>query len=104
MMTKIPLILAMAGTGAVFLYLYSQKSAPMKYPLTRNGDKAVNRSSDYATDYTDFQHSWNGDDLSKIGKNSKGITYWLNGKKVFAPYGANGKPDYSRITPIRQVI
>lgn len=29
-----------------------------------------------------------------------GITYYLNGRKVFAPYGVNGKPDYTQIRPV----
>lgn len=102
---KAHLILALAGTGAVFYYLYSQQSKPVGEPQSRNGDRAGNRSSDFNTsNYAHFNHSWNGNDVTKIGRNTKGITYWLNGKKVFAPYGANGKPDYSRITPIRQVV
>ena len=33
-------------------------------------------------------------------RRATGITYYLNGRKVFAPYGANGKPDYSRMRPV----
>ena len=69
----------------------------------RNGDKMPSRD-DYSKDFKSFNTSWNGDDISKIGKNSKGVTYWLNGKKVFAPYGANGQPDYSQIKPVSKLM
>ena len=101
---KASLVLALAGTAVVFLYLHSQNTKRVPYPQSRNGDKAMNRNSDVASSQPHFEHSWNGDNIKKIGRNTKGITYWLNGKKVFAPYGANGKPDYTRVTPIRQVI
>ena len=69
----------------------------------RNGDKMPTRD-DYSRDFKSFNTSYNGDDISKIGKNSKGVTYWLNGKKVFAPYGANGQPDYSQIKPVSKLM
>ena len=31
------------------------------------------------------------------GETSKGVIYGLNGHKMFAPYGLNGKPDFSKM-------
>ena len=109
MKSKIPLLIASAIATAAFFFLFTKKDRTA-FPHVRNGDRGENRvpeymhSSDYASNYTDFKHSWNGNDITKIGRNAKGVTYWLNGKKVFAPYGANGRPDFSRITPVSKLV